>query len=85
VSLVLPARKGEQLALVFQVADLLLEDEEDLVRKGYGWLLKVTSQSYPEEVYRYVMAKRGRMPRVSLRYAIEKLPEQMRQQAMAKK
>jgi 3-methyladenine DNA glycosylase AlkD len=85
VSLVLPSRKGEQLALVFQVADLLLEDEEDLVRKGYGWLLKVTSKTWPEEVFGYVMDKRDRMPRVSLRYAIEKLPEQMRHKAMEKK
>lgn len=84
VSLVLPSRKGKQLTLVFQVADLLLEDEEDLVRKGYGWLLKVTSKTYPDEVFAYVMDRRDRMPRVSLRYAIEKLPKQMRDQVMEK-
>lgn len=83
VSLVLPSRHGEQLPLVFQVADLLLEDKEDLVQKGYGWLLKVTSQRYPDEVFAYVMDRRARMPRVSLRYAIEKLPEQKRRQALA--
>lgn len=82
VSLVLPARKGHQLSLVFKVTDLLLEDEEDLVRKAYGWLLKETSKSYPEEVFAYVMDKREQMPRVSLRYAIEKLPEPMRKEAL---
>ena len=84
VSLVLPSRKGQQLGLVFSVADLLLSDKEDLVRKGYGWLLKETSKTYPDEVFEYVMDRRQRMPRVSLRYAIEKLPEPQRRQAMQK-
>lgn len=85
VSLVLPVRKGEHMALVLRVADLLLNDEEDLVRKGYGWLLKVASIRYPEEVFSYVMDRRERMPRVALRYAIEKLPKQLQRQAMDKK
>ena len=84
VSLVLPNRKGQRLTLAFKVADSLLEDQEDLVQKGYGWLLKVASKHYPEEVYHYLMNKREKMPRASLRYAVEKLPEQMRQDVMAK-
>ena len=82
VSLILPARKGQQLALVFDVAELLLDDDKVLVRKGYGWLLKESSKTYPQEVFDYVMIKRETMPRESLRYAIEKLPEQLRRQAM---
>ena len=82
VSLVLPVRRREHLALALRVADELLNDEEDLVRKGYGWLLKVASASYPEEVFSYVMDRRERMPRVALRYAVEKLPKQMQRQAM---
>ena len=82
VSLVLPVRRGEHLSLALRVADELLNDEEDLVRKGYGWLLKVASARYPEEVFSYVMDRRERMPRVALRYAVEKLPKQMQRQAM---
>ncbi len=84
VSLILPARKGQQLALVFDVAGLLLEDDKAIVRKGYGWLLKETSKAYPQEVFDYVMSRREAMPRESLRSAIEKLPEQLRRQAMEK-
>lgn len=84
VSLILPSRRGEQLALVFRVADSLLGDKEDLVQKGYGWLLKVASKTYPEEVFTYVMGRRDKMSRTSLRYAIEKLPEDMRHQTMKK-
>jgi 3-methyladenine DNA glycosylase AlkD len=85
VSLVLPARKGEHIELVLRVADRLLNDEEDLVRKGYGWLLKVASTKHPEKVFSYIMDRREKMPRVALRYAIEKLPKQMQRQAMGKK
>lgn len=82
VSLVLPVRQGEQLPLALRVADELMHDEEDLVQKGYGWLLKVASKCYPEEVFAYVMEQRERMPRVALRYAVEKLPTQLQRQAM---
>jgi 3-methyladenine DNA glycosylase AlkD len=56
-----------------RVADLLMQDEHDLVRKGYGWMLKVFSTKEPELVYNYLLKNRETMPRVALRYALEKL------------
>jgi len=64
------------------VADSLLEDQDDLVRKGYGWLLREASKARPDEVFAFVMARRDRMPRVALRCAIELLPPQRRALAM---
>lgn len=84
VSLVPPARRGLFLERVFRVADALLEDEDDLVRKGYGWMLKEASKPWPQEVLDFVLTRRRRMPRVALRYAIELLPTDWRKQAMAK-
>lgn len=84
VSLVLPARRGGFLEEVFSIADLLLEDSDDLVQKGYGWMLKEASKQHPEEVFSFVMARKQRMPRTALRYAVEKLPPELRRQAMAK-
>jgi 3-methyladenine DNA glycosylase AlkD len=84
VSLVLAARRGQQLELVLAVADALLEDAEDLVRKGYGWMLKEASRAHPQEVFDYVVSRRERMPRVALRAAVKKLPEQLRREAMGK-
>ncbi|MEO6077325.1 MAG: DNA alkylation repair protein, partial [Candidatus Andersenbacteria bacterium] len=40
VSLIVPARTKNILQDVYAVSDALLQDEDDLVRKGYGWLLK---------------------------------------------
>lgn len=84
VTLVLPARKGKFLEDIFEISDSLLQDEEDLVRKGYGWLLKEASKAHRQEVFEYVMKNKKQMPRTALRYAIEKLPQDMRVMAMEK-
>ncbi|MCT4644154.1 MAG: DNA alkylation repair protein [Carboxylicivirga sp.] len=84
VSLIVPAKKGLFMNIVFQIADALLTDEDDLVRKGYGWMLKVTSQAHERPVFEYVMQHKDVMPRVSLRYAIEKMPKELRVEAMKK-
>jgi 3-methyladenine DNA glycosylase AlkD len=84
VSLILPARKGLFQNEIFTIAETLLEDEDDLVRKGCGWLLKAASEADRAAVFDFVMANRARMPRVALRYAIEKMPPEMRAKAMGK-
>jgi 3-methyladenine DNA glycosylase AlkD len=84
VCLIVPVNKGKLLKEVFQTADLLLADEDDMVQKGYGWMLKDASNQFPDEVFDYVMKKKKKMPRTALRYAIEKLPAKMRKEAMKK-
>lgn len=84
VSLIVPARNGFFLKDIFEIADILLLDQDDLVQKGYGWMLKAASQSHQKEVHDYVMKKKNVMPRTALRYAIEKMPEELRLKAMAK-
>ena len=84
VTLIIPARKGLFLKEIFEIADILLMDEDDLVRKGYGWMLKAASEAHREGVFEYVMDNKHRMPRTALRYAIEKMPPDMRAEAMAK-
>jgi 3-methyladenine DNA glycosylase AlkD len=84
VSLIIPARKGLFLDTILEIADNLLLDKDDLVQKGYGWMLKAASESHQQEVFDYVMEKKSIMPRTSLRYAIEKLPVEMRKLAMNK-
>ena len=84
VSLIIPARKGLFLKDVFEIADRLLPDSEDLVQKGYGWMLKSAAEAYETAVFDYVMAHRGDMPRTALRYAIEKMPPERKKAAMAR-
>ena len=84
VTLVMPARRGLFLDDVFEIADVLLLDEDDLVRKGYGWMLKEVSRLHRHEAYDYVVQRKVVMPRVALRYAIELMPQDMRKAAMSK-
>jgi len=84
VSLIIPARKGKFLDEIFSIADILLTDTDDLVQKGYGWMLKAASQAHQEEVFAYVMLNKKAMPRTALRYAIEKMPPALKEKAMEK-
>jgi 3-methyladenine DNA glycosylase AlkD len=84
VTLVLPARKGMFLDTVFEIADKLLLDSDDLIQKGYGWMLKEASKQHQTEVFNYIIQNKNVMPRTALRYAIEKMPEKLRKEAMKK-
>jgi len=82
VTLIIPARRGDFLKDIFEIADILIKDQDDLVQKGYGWMLKAASESHQKEVFDYVLRKKKVMPRTALRYAIEKMPPGMRKKAM---
>lgn len=84
VSLIVPARKGKFMDDIFEIADILLLDQEDLVQKGYGWMLKVASQANRDKVFEYVIKNKDVMPRTALRYAIEKMPADLKSKAMKK-
>lgn len=82
VSFILPARKGLFKEDIFDIANNLLLDTDDMVQKGYGWMLKSLADSYEDEVFQYVLSKRAVMPRTALRYAIEKMAPDKKQEAM---
>lgn len=84
VSLIIPARKGKFLDDIFEIAGILLLDRDDMVQKGYGWMLKEASKPHQKEVFDFVMGHKAVMPRTALRYAIEKMPPLLREVAMKK-
>jgi 3-methyladenine DNA glycosylase AlkD len=84
VTLIVPAKEGKYLNEIFEIASLLLLDEDDMVQKGYGWMLKVASQAHLREVFNFVMERKTKMPRTALRYAIEKMPASLKTKAMEK-
>jgi 3-methyladenine DNA glycosylase AlkD len=84
VSLIVPAKRGKFLYEAMGIADLLLTDNDDMVQKGYGWLLKEVSRQHQPDVFAYVMKKRMVMPRTALRYAIELMPAELRSDALKK-
>ena len=84
VSLIVPAKQGLFLPEAFEICDTLLLDSDDLVQKGYGWLLKEESRTHQKEVFDYVVEHRAVMPRTALRYAIELMPKELKLEAMKK-
>jgi 3-methyladenine DNA glycosylase AlkD len=83
VVLIYSVRRDRNTAVAYEIADTLLMDEDDLVQKGYGWMLKEISNRRPRDVFDYVIGHKATMPRTALRYAIEKLPPAMKKRAMA--
>ena len=73
VSLVHAARRGEHNDLILQIAERMLPDEDDLVSKSVGWLLKAAYAAKPREVVRFLKAQGDRAPRLVLRIAAEKM------------
>ncbi len=84
VTLIYPfAHPKKYLVQIFKTAEALLTDPDDLVQKGYGWMLKEASNYNQKEVFDFVMKHKSKMPRTALRYAIEKFPLKLKQQAMS--
>jgi 3-methyladenine DNA glycosylase AlkD len=84
VSLIVPAKKGDFLNDALEICDVLLVDGDDMVQKGYGWLLKEESRRHQQEVFQYVVRNKSIMPRTAFRYAIELMPAELKGQAMKK-
>jgi 3-methyladenine DNA glycosylase AlkD len=84
VSFIYPGKRNTYVEDQFDIALILLEDKEDMVQKGYGWMLKVLSSARLNEVYQFVQTYKDRMPRTALRYAIEKMPQELKIEAMQK-
>ena len=61
-----------------RLSNMLLRDEDDMVQKGLGWLLRETAKADPERTVPYLMTIRTRAPRLVLRTACETLSKSVR-------
>ncbi len=66
------------------VAQVLLGDEQDLIHKATGWMLREMGKRNPIELRRFLETNVSVMPRTMLRYAIEKFSETERKKWLAK-
>jgi len=61
----------------------LLKDEDDMVQKGLGWLLRETAKADPKRAVPYLMKIRKEAPRLVLRTACETLNPATRRRVLA--
>lgn len=70
--------KQKQVDDTFEIAEILVNDSEDLVNKGTGWMLRAAGDVDRKRLLAFLDRHAVSMPRVLLRYSIEKLDKQDR-------
>ncbi|HVP42755.1 MAG TPA: DNA alkylation repair protein [Terriglobales bacterium] len=73
VGLIRGTRKHLFFPEIKRVTELLRQDQDDMVQKGLGWLLRETAKSDPGKTVPYLLMIRDRIPRFVLRTACETL------------
>jgi len=68
---------------ITKLSNSLLGDEDDIVQKGLGWLLRETAKFNPKRTVPYLMKIRKRAPRLVLRTACETLPRNVKRRILA--
>ncbi len=82
VAFVPMARKGKQLAAAYRIASRLFGDQEDLMHKAVGWLLREAGKTDMDRLERFLLKHGPKIPRTTVRYAIERFPEDQRKRLL---
>lgn len=62
----------------FAISQLLLHDKEDLIHKAVGWMLREVGKKNSAQLIGFLKKYYPDLPRTTLRYAIERFPENTR-------
>ncbi len=70
--------KNNQFDETLKIAEILLKDKHDLIQKAVGWMLREIGKRNQQTLKDFLKINYKNMPRTTLRYAIEKFPEEER-------
>jgi 3-methyladenine DNA glycosylase AlkD len=68
-------KKGKYLTTAYKIASRLFDDQEDLMHKAVGWMLREAGKVDMERLEKYLIEHGPKMPRTCVRYAIERFPK----------
>lgn len=74
-----------QFADTLAIAKILLKDDHDLIHKAIGWMLREVGKRDLQTEIKFLDEYATKMPRTTLRYAIERFPEKQRLYYLKKK
>ncbi|MGY8895526.1 MAG: DNA alkylation repair protein [Gammaproteobacteria bacterium] len=67
--------RQNQFKLTLAIGQLLLKDQEDLIHKAVGWMLREVYKKDINICMAFLRENYAQLPRTTLRYAIERMPE----------
>jgi 3-methyladenine DNA glycosylase AlkD len=84
VGIIHSARRGERLDDAYAIAESLFKYPEDLIHKATGWMLREAGKPDPTRLESFLLEHGPRIPRMTLRYAIERFPPERRKTLLEK-
>jgi 3-methyladenine DNA glycosylase AlkD len=75
-------KKAAHLATAYEIASRLFDDTEDLMHKAVGWLLREAGKTDTERLKSFLLEHGPKIPRTTVRYAIERFPKDERKQLL---
>lgn len=78
IMLTWPFIRSGKFEFTFEIVEELLNHRHDLIHKAAGWMLREIGKRDPIALRGFLKRHASTMPRVMLRYAIERMPERER-------
>ncbi len=83
IILTFPLIRAGRFGEALEISDVLIDDSHDLIHKAVGWMLREIGNRDVSVLRQFLNDYAATMPRTTLRYAIEKLPESERKRWLA--
>lgn len=76
--------KNKDVADIYKLASILFNDKHDLMHKAVGWMLREAGKKDVEKLKNFLVKNKNKIPRTTLRYAIERFSESVRKDFLKK-